>query len=73
MVSRKNGGLNLLVIDCVALLFILDGADFLIDSVTLLFPASRALHLVLGLLEGGALLLGHLATVWSVADTALGV
>ena len=50
----------LLVIDSVALLFILDAADLLVDSVTLLLSTSRALHLILGLLNGGALLLRNL-------------
>ena len=65
--------LMLPIIDSVALLVILNGADLFVDSGTLLFSSSTALFIILGLLNGGALLLGHLATVWAVAHTALGV
>ena len=65
--------LMLPIIDSVALLVILNGADLFVDSGTLLFSSSTALFIILGLLNGGALLLGHLATVWAVAHATLGV
>ena len=52
--------LCLLVIDSVALLFILDAAHLLVNSVTLLLSSGRTLHLVLGLLNGSTLLLRNL-------------
>ena len=54
-------------------MFILNGADLFLNSGTLLFSSGTALFVILGLLNSGALLLGHLATVGGVAHTALGV
>ena len=54
-------------------MFILNGADLFLDSGALLFSSGAALFVVLGLLDCGALLLGHLATVGGVAHAALGV
>jgi len=61
------------IIDSVALLFILNGADLFLNSGALLFSSGAALFVILGLLDGGTLLLRHLATVGGVAHTALGV
>ena len=71
--DNNNNPKMLPIIDSVALLVILNGADLFVDSGTLLFSSSTALFIILGLLNSGALLLGHLATVWAVAHTALGV
>ena len=63
----------ILIIDSVALLFILNAAHLLLNSVTFLLSGSGTLLLIDSFLNCGTFLLRHLSTVGSVAHTALGV